>query len=439
MYALIAIIFVIGYIAIALEHPLKVNKAASALVTGMVLWTIITVGHFGVDSPLIPGWAADQALSGVFAEHLSGIASILFFLLGAMVVVELMDAHAAFQVITDRIRTRDKRKLLWVVGLVTFFLSAALDNLTTAIVMCALLRKLMTEREDLWLYAGAVIIAANAGGAWSPIGDVTTIMLWNDGQVTTANIIMKLLVPGLVCLVLPLGWISLRLTGSVQRPPVDDSENTGLSPRERTGVFVLGVITLLGVPFFKEATHLPPFVGVMLGLGILWVYTGFIHARAGVEERGQLQVTHVLQRIDHSSILFFLGILIAVSALGVSGHLNDLAAFLSDLFGSNYYAINGVIGVLSAVVDNVPLVAAAQGMYPIAELAAGGFPQDHSFWELLALCAGTGGSILVIGSAAGVAAMGILHVPFGWYVKHIAGPAAAGYAGGILVFWSMWG
>lgn len=439
MYALIAIIFVIGYIAIALEHPLKVNKAASALVTGMVLWTIITVGHSGMDSPLLPERAAEHVLSGVFAEHLSGIASILFFLLGAMVVVELMDAHAAFQVITDRIRTRDKRKLLWVVGLVTFFLSAALDNLTTAIVMCALLRKLMTERVDLWLYAGAVIIAANAGGAWSPIGDVTTIMLWNGGQVTTANIIVKLLVPGLVCLVLPLVWMSLRLTGSVQRPQMDASDDTGLSARERTGVFVIGVITLLGVPFFKEATHLPPFVGVMLGLGILWVYTGFIHARAGVEERGQLQVTHVLQRIDHSSILFFLGILIAVSALGVAGHLNDLAAFLSDLFGSNYYAINGVIGVLSAVVDNVPLVAAAQGMYPIAEVAAGGFPQDHSFWELLALCAGTGGSILVIGSAAGVAAMGILHVPFGWYVKHIAGPAAAGYVGGILVFWWIWG
>ena len=434
---LIAILFVIGYSAIAMEHTLRVNKAASALITGMLLWTVIAVGHVGADSPL--AYAAEQALSHAFAEHLGGIASILFFLLGAMVVVELMDAHAAFQVITDRITTTDKRTLLWVVGLVTFFLSAALDNLTTAIVMCALLRKLMTERDDLWLYAGAVIIAANAGGAWSPIGDVTTIMLWNDGQVTTANIIVKLFAPSLVCLVLPLLWLSRGLKGNVRRPAVDDQDQTGLSAGERTSVFGLGVLTLLGVPLFKELTHLPPFVGVMLGLGTLWVYTEFIHARVGVEERGQLQVTSILRRIDHSSVLFFLGILIAVSALETAGHLTDVASGLSAVFGTNYYAVNTVIGVLSAVVDNVPLVAAAQGMYPIAEVTAGGFPRDHSFWELLALCAGTGGSILVIGSAAGVAAMGILHIPFGWYVKRIAGPAALGYVGGIVTFWLIWG
>ncbi len=437
MYALIAALFIIGYIAIALEHPLKVNKAASALLTGMVLWTIVSIGDVGsgeflaTDPPHLHQTTA-------FSEHLSGIAGILFFLLGAMVVVELMDAHAAFQVITDRITTTDKRTLLWVVGLVTFFLSAALDNLTTAIVMCALLRKLMTERADLWLYAGAVIISANAGGAWSPIGDVTTIMLWNDGQVTSANIILKLLAPSLVCMVLPLVWLGWSLKGQVQRPEKEDKDETGLSAGERTRVFVLGVVTLLGVPFFKEATHLPPFVGVMLGLGILWVYTEFIHARAGVEERGQLQVASILRRIDHSSILFFLGILVAVSALETAGHLADLAAGLSSLFGSNYYAVNTAIGVLSAVVDNVPLVAAAQGMYPVAEVAAGGFPQDHSFWELLALCAGTGGSILVIGSAAGVAAMGILHIPFGWYLRQIAGPAALGYVGGIVGFWVIW-
>ena len=431
MYVLIAILFVVGYAAIATEHPLRVNKAASALLTGTIIWTVLMFAGAGL------GDARDE-LVGEFAHHLSGIASILFFLLGAIVVVELMDAHAAFQVITDRITTTDKRRLLWVVGLVTFFLSAALDNLTTAIVMCALLRKLMTDRNDLWLYAGAVIIAANAGGAWSPIGDVTTIMLWNDGQVTTWNIIRKLLVPSLVCLVLPLLWLGWRLKGQVQRPPVEELDETGLSARERTSVFVLGVVTLLGVPFFKELTHLPPFMGVMLGLGLLWVYTEFIHARAGVEERGQLQVTSILRRIDHSSILFFLGILIAVSALETAGHLSDLASGLSAVFGTNYYAVNSVIGVLSAVVDNVPLVAAAQGMYPIADVAAGGFPQDHSFWELLALCAGTGGSILVIGSAAGVAAMGILHIPFGWYVKRIAGPATLGYIGGIAAFWLLW-
>lgn len=427
MYATIAAVFVLGYIAIALEHPLRVNKAASALLTGTILWALLAAGG---------GSGAD--LPHHLSEHLSGIASILFFLLGAMVVVELMDAHAAFQVITERISTTHKRTLLWVVGVVTFFLSAALDNLTTAIVMCALLRKLMHDREDLWMYAGAVIIAANAGGAWSPIGDVTTIMLWVDGQVTTLNIITKLILPSLVCLVLPLLWMGMRMKGHVVRPEVSEEEDAGLTARERTSVFVLGVVTLLGVPVFKQITHLPPFMGVMLGLGVLWLYTEFIHARAGVEERGQLMVTSILRRIDHSSILFFLGILIAVAALETAGHLTDLAAGLEVLFGGNYFAVNSAIGVLSAIVDNVPLVAAAQGMYPIAEVAQGGFPQDHPFWELLALCAGTGGSILVIGSAAGVAAMGILHIPFGWYVKRIAFPALLGYGGGILTFWLLW-
>ena len=258
------------------------------------------------------------------------------------------------------------------------------------------------------------------------------------GLGAAANIVLKLLAPSLICLVLPLVWLGWSLKGRVQRPAKESEDECGVTSRERTSVFVLGVLTLLGVPLFKEATHLPPFVGVMLGLGILWVYTEFIHTRAGVEERGQLQVTSILQRIDHSSILFFLGILVAVSALETAGHLTYLASGLSSFFGANYYAVNAVIGVLSAVVDNVPLVAAAQGMYPVAEVTAGGFPQDHSFWELLALCAGTGGSILVIGSAAGVAAMGILHIPFGWYVRRIAGPATLGYVGGIVGFWVIW-
>ena len=359
MYLLIKILFVLGYAAIALEHPLKVNKAASALLTGMVLWAVIAMGHDASHDPVEPHSAGQWPLSESFAEHLSGVASIVFFLLGAMVVVELMDAHAAFQVITDRITTTNKRKLLWVLGLVTFFLSAALDNLTTTIVMCALIRKLMSDRDDLWLYAGAIIIAANAGGAWSPVGDVTTIMLWNDGQVTSGNIILKLLLPSLLCLVLPLFWLSRSLKGHVTRPAEQEEDDCGVSERERTSVFVLGVLTLLGVPFFKELTHLPPFVGVMLGLGILWVYTEFIHARAAVEERGQLLVTSILQRIDHSSILFFMGILIAVSALETSGHLADLARGLTYTFGTNYYAVNSAIGVLCAIVDNVPLVAAA--------------------------------------------------------------------------------
>ncbi len=421
MFAFIAILFVVGYAAIALEHPLRINKAAPALLTGMLVWSLITLGHIGGHEPI-------AALN----EHLSGIASILFFLLGAMTVVELMDAHAGFQVITDRITSTNKRVLLWVIGIITFFLSAALDNMTTAIVMCALLRKMIADKDDLWTFSGLVIIAANAGGAWSPIGDVTTIMLWIDGQVTSANIIAKLLVPSLVCLVLPLVLMSLRMNGSIRRPSMVPGDHlTNVTKGQQLTVFLIGLLTLLGVPVFKQLTHLPPFMGIMAGLGILWVYTEFIHAR-GIEERGQLQVTSILRRIDHSSILFFLGILAAVAGLETAGHLTLLAGWLDSTLG-NLYAVNTVIGVLSAVVDNVPLVAAAQGMYPMST-----YPADHTFWELLALCAGTGGSILIIGSAAGVAVMGILGIEFGWYVRRISLPAAVGYFGGIVTFWLLW-
>lgn len=421
MFALIAILFVLGYAAIALEHPLKINKAASALLTGMLIWTVITVGHLGDHDPLL-------ALN----EHISGIASILFFLLGAMTVVELMDAHAGFQVITDRITSTNKLLLLWVIGFITFFLSAALDNMTTAIVMCALLRKMIADKNDLWVFAGMVIIAANAGGAWSPIGDVTTIMLWINGQVTSANIIAKLFLPSLVCLVLPLLWLSRSMNGVIHRPNmVPDAHLVQVSKRQQYTVFLIGLFTLLGVPVFKQVTHLPPFMGIMFGLGILWVYTEFIHTR-GMEERGQLQVTSILRRIDHSSILFFLGILVAVAGLETAGHLTMLAGWLDSTLG-NIFAVNTAIGLLSAIVDNVPLVAAAQGMYPMTT-----YGPDHSFWELLALCAGTGGSILIIGSAAGVAVMGILGIEFGWYFKRMALPATLGYAGGIITFWLMW-
>jgi Na+/H+ antiporter NhaD/arsenite permease-like protein len=421
MFALIAILFVLGYAAIALEHPLKINKAASALLTGMLIWTVITIGHLGEHDPL-------AALN----EHISGIASILFFLLGAMTVVELMDAHAGFQVITDRITSTNKLVLLWVIGFITFFLSAALDNMTTAIVMCALLRKMIADKNDLWVFAGMVIIAANAGGAWSPIGDVTTIMLWIEGQVTSANIIAKLFLPSLVCLVLPLLWLSRSMRGVVNRPTmVPDGHLALVTKSQQLTVFLIGLLTLLGVPLFKQFTHLPPFMGIMFGLGILWVYTEFIHTR-GMEERGQLQVTSILRRIDHSSILFFLGILVAVAGLETAGHLTMLAGWLDSTLG-NIFAVNTAIGLLSAIVDNVPLVAAAQGMYPMTT-----YPPDHSFWELLALCAGTGGSILIIGSAAGVAVMGILGIEFGWYLRKIAFPALLGYAGGILTFWVMW-
>ena len=428
MFVLLIVVFVLGYAAIAFEHPLRINKAAPALLTGMIIWSLIMVfsDRLGLtESP-------EQLVEGLY-HHLSGAASILFFLLGAMTVVELIDAHSGFQVVTDRISTSSRRQLLWLVGGITFVLSAILDNLTTSIVMAALMRKLMSDREDLWTFGGVVIIAANAGGAWSPIGDVTTIMLWIGGQVTTWNIIAKTLLPSLVCLVLPLLWLTFTSRGHVARPVEESGAAHRVVPRHtRHMVFALGLATLLGVPVFKGLTHLPPFMGIMFGLGILWWYTERVHAD-DEENRGQYQVTAILTRIDHASILFFLGILIAIGGLETSGHLTRLATTLDQLI-PNVFVLNTVIGVLSAIVDNVPLVAAAQGMYPLTT-----YPPDHIFWELLALCAGTGGSLLIIGSAAGVAVMGVLKIDFMWYAKRMLVPAAIGYAGAIATFWLMWG
>lgn len=433
MYILIALIFVMGYLAIALEHPLHVNKAASALVTGVLIWVMIMVGQEG----LFPqgGVNGHEGIVHLLLEHLGEIASILFFLMGAMTIVELVDAHEGFRVITDRITGTKKVPLMWVLSIITFFLSAALDNMTTAIVMCALLRKLIRDKHDLWTFAGMVIIAANAGGAWSPIGDVTTIMLWIGGQVTSANIIAKLIVPSLVCLLLPLIYFSFTFRGTIQRPLVSDeadAQHKAVPLRQRQLVFVMGLVALLGVPFFKTYTHLPPYMGILLGLGVMWVITEMMHKNSLESDKGHLMVTSVLRRIDTSSVLFFLGILTAVAGLQVAGHLTDAAVFLDSNLG-NIYAVNTVIGMLSSIVDNVPLVAAAMGMYPMTQ-----FPADHAFWELLAFCAGTGGSILIIGSAAGVAAMGILGIDFLWYLKKMAFPAALGYFGGIATFWLMW-
>ena len=426
MFVLIIVVFILGYGAIAFEHPLRVNKAAPALLTGMLIWSLIMVFHDQLG--LLEG--PEQLVERLY-HHLSRAASILFFLLGAMTVVELIDAHSGFQVVTDRITTINRRQLFWLVGGFTFVLSAILDNLTTSIVMAALMRKLMVDRDDLWTFGGIVIIAANAGGAWSPIGDVTTIMLWIGGQVTTWNIIAKNFLPSVVCLVLPLLWFSLRSRGQIQRPTEARDNTLAVSKRTRITVFVLGLGTLLGVPVFKSLTHLPPFMGIMFGLGILWWYTERVHS-AGDKNRGQYQVTAILTRIDHASILFFLGILIAIGGLETSGHLSRLASTL-DRWVPNVFALNSVIGVLSAIVDNVPLVAAAQGMYPLSV-----YPPDHMFWELLALCAGTGGSLLIIGSAAGVAVMGVLKIDFMWYVRRMLMPAALGYVGALTTFWLMW-
>lgn len=433
MYTLIALIFVIGYLAIALEHPLHINKAASALVTGVLIWVMIMVGQH----ELFPGGdhGGHTAITGHLLEHLGDIASILFFLMGAMTIVELIDAHEGFRVITDRIKGTNKVSLMWVLSIITFFLSAALDNMTTAIVVCALLRKLIRDKNDLWTFAGMVIIAANAGGAWSPIGDVTTIMLWIGGQVTAGNIVAKLILPSLVCLVLPLIWFTFTFKGTIQRPEITADDNVGHKPvsaGQQQLVLIMGLIALLGVPLFKTYTHLPPYMGILLGLGLMWIVTELMHKNTIETDKGHLMVTSVLRRIDVPSVLFFLGILTAVAGLQVAGHLTDAAHLLDEKLGS-MYAVNTVIGVLSSVVDNVPLVAAAMGMYPMTQ-----FPVDHPFWELLAYCAGTGGSILIIGSAAGVAAMGILGIDFLWYVRRMAFPAALGYFGGIVTFWFMW-
>ena len=362
-------------------------------------------------------------------EHLGEISEILFFLMGAMTIVELVDKHDGFTIITDKITTTDKRKLLWIISIITFFLSAVLDNLTTAIVMVALLRKLIHNRNERWFFGGMVILAANAGGAWSPIGDVTTIMLWIGGQVTAVNIIIKTFIPSLLAMVVPLIFISFSMKGEIVKPQIVDDNSTKASGFESKLLFFMGIGALLFVPVFKTITHLPPYLGMLLGLGILWVTTEILHRNKTEKEKHSFSVAGVLQKIDTPSILFFLGILIAVAGLQSAGHLRMLATFLDEHIG-NFYLVNIVIGTLSAVVDNVPLVAGAMGMYDLNT-----YPVDHSFWEFLAYCAGTGGSMLIIGSAAGVAVMGMEKIDFIWYLKKISIWALLGYLSGALAFY----
>jgi Na+/H+ antiporter NhaD/arsenite permease-like protein len=412
------LIFVIGYIAIAFEHPLKINKSATALLAGVLCWAVYIV--MSNDSHLV-----NEQLT----EHIGELSGILFFLMGAMTIVELIDAHDGFDVITSRITTTNKRKLLWIISLITFFLSSALDNLTTAIVMVSLLRKLIDDKEDRLLFVGMVVIAANAGGAWSPIGDVTTTMLWIGGQVTAVNIMIKLLIPSLICLLVPLLVLSFKLKGSITHPTI--AENASPNPTsetERNVVFFLGIGALVFVPVFKTLTHLPPFMGVLFGLGVLWVVTEIIHSAKDDEDKDTLSVLHALRKIDMPSILFFLGILIAISSLQSTGVLASLATYMNDTIG-DLNIIVPLIGLLSAIVDNVPLVAASMGMYDLTS-----YPTDSYIWEFLAYCAGTGGSILIIGSAAGVAAMGMEKIDFIWYFKKIAGLAFIGYIAGAICY-----
>jgi len=428
-YALMAVIFVLGYAAIALEHPLKVDKAAAALFTAVACWVLFITGSSTILHVTVE--EARHMVEGNLLHHLGEIGGILFFLLGAMTIVELIDAHQGFALITDKIKTTQKSSLLIFLSILAFFMSAALDNLTTSIVMATLLRKLIADKEDLWLFAGVIIIAANAGGAWSPIGDVTTIMLWIGGQVTAGNIVLQLLLPSLVCLLVPLFIATRRLKGEIVSPAQGSSEveENKIPRQEQKLVLYVGVGALLFVPIFKSLTHLPPFLGILFGLSILWGLTDLLHRNKAPQFREALSIGKIIERVDTPSILFFLGILLAVGALQSAGHLGQIAAFLDNRVG-DIWIINLVIGLLSAVVDNVPLVAGAMGMYEL-----GTYPQDHLFWELLAYCAGTGGSVLIIGSAAGVAIMGILKIDFIWYLRNIASLALMGYLSGALTFY----
>jgi len=468
LFILMVVVFALGYLAIAMEHTIKVEKAASALVLSVVMWTIYMLGahdilslgfsdawtHFMHSTELHdilvahPDFSVSEQMHEFIVEnqiihHIGEISEILFFLLGAMTIVETIDQHRGFKLLTDNITTTNKVKLLWILSILTFFMSALLDNLTTTIVMIALLRRLIDDKHTRWFFASMVVIAANAGGAWSPIGDVTTIMLWIGNQVTAANIVAKVFVPSLFNMIIPLVVVSFFMKGAVQRPAVP--KGPAITPKEEKEarfILVIGVLALLFVPIFKTITHLPPYMGMLMGLGMMWIVTELMHKDKPEEVKSQLKIYGILKNVDVPTVFFFLGILSAVAALQSAGHLNLLAQFL-DKSMHNVYAINSSIGVLSAIVDNVPLTSAAMGMYDVqtpAMLAAVApeshaymehFVQDGTFWELLAYCAGTGGSILIIGSAAGVAAMGLEKIDFFWYMKHISLLAALGYFAGI--------
>lgn len=438
---LIVIAFVIGYFFIAIESVTKVNKAAIALLMFVGCWTIFMVEP-GLYIPEIIakyGGNAGQAVSEVIEHHLGSTATTLFFLMGAMTIVEVVDQNGGFNFVRDTLKTTNKRSLLWRIAFMTFVLSAILDNLTTSIVMIMILRKLVSNKKDRFIYASLVVIAANSGGAFSPIGDVTTIMLWNKQFITAPNVIKELLVPSIVSMVIPafIMQYSLKGTLTVKNDHAhSESVNNDLTATQRKIIFFFGVGGLIFVPIFKSITHLPPFVGILLVLGLVWTTTEIFYSKfRGVDEKNGMQkrVTNILSRIDIATILFFLGILMAVACLETIGVLESLGKGLNTTFDGNHYLVTGIIGVLSSIVDNVPLVAGCMGMYPME--AVGDFAQDGIFWQLLAYCAGVGGSMLIIGSAAGVIVMGLEKITFGWYMKRITWVAFVGYLAGMLVYW----
>lgn len=429
------LLFVIGYAFIALEHKIKVDKAAIALLMCGAIWSVFSIfGH-------------DANISHELIDHLGDTCEILIYLIGAMTIVDLIDSHGGFNVITDHITTHNKHKLLWLLAIITFFMSAALDNMTTTIIMVMLLRRIIANRKERWLFASIIVIAANSGGAWSPIGDVTTIMLWMRGNVTSQALMGSLFLPAFISTAIPTAiagrYIARKKTSTMEPAATESSLPKGVGPRLSRFVLVVGILSLLFVPVFKSITHLPPYMGMMISLGVMWVLTEIIYdKKRGIEESIKNRVSKVLKHIDMPTILFFLGILMSVSALQSAGILTEVAQFL-DKNIHEVFTITGIIGLLSSVIDNVPLVAACMGMYPIADAATvassidpaymQSFLQDGVFWHLLAYCAGVGGSILIIGSAAGVVAMGLEKITFSWYLKRIASLALVGYVSGIIV------
>jgi len=420
MLTALVIVFVLAYAAIALEHPIKINKSASALIGAGLLWTIYALAS-----------GDTKTVSAELGESLMGTAQIVFFLIGAMTIVEVVDAHNGFEVITSRIRTTKLSTLMWLVGFVTFFLSAILDNLTTTIVMVSLMKKLLDKRDDRLFFAGIIIIAANAGGAWTPIGDVTTTMLWIGGQITTAAIMKGVFIASMVNMLVPLAVIAWVLRGKPVVPPVrldGEDQLPETTAFERNTMFFMGLGTLVAVPAFKTWTGLPPYMGILLGLGLLWLVGDLLHRKKDDEDKEHLTLAHALSRIDMSSVTFFIGILLAVATLEHTHILTAIASWLDHAVGRQDVIVM-LIGLVSAVVDNVPLVAASMGMYSLTQ-----YPPDSFLWEFMAYCAGTGGSILIIGSAAGVAAMGLEKIDFLWYMKKISLYALLGYFSGAVLY-----
>lgn len=468
MITTMIVIFLIGYLLIALEHPLKLNKSGTALLTGITLWVIYTISapdlvpnasfeefeKYIKSFPALANLPYEEQVVKYVVEHqilesIGDIAETLIFLIGAMIIVELIDVHGGFMFITNRITTKDKRKLLVMIASLTFFMSAVLDNLTTAIVMIVLIGKLIGNYKERWVFGSIIIIAANSGGAWSPIGDITTIMLWVRGNISTSATIPHLFLPSLISALVPVLIARKFLHGDVSSPHNirDKNEDNDLlkelKTKEKFSILILGVGCLLFVPIFKTITHLPPFMGILFGVSILWIYTEIMYRRNSVPEELKLRLSKVVHRIDGATLLFFLGILLAVDALRCAGILDSFSTWMDVNIG-NVYAVNLIIGALSAIVDNVPLVAGAIGMYPVATeamVAASADPayminfvQDGIFWQFLAYCAGVGGSMLIIGSAAGVVVMGLEKIDFIWYLKRISLLAMLGYLAGAGVY-----